>query len=311
MAIHARRFGFEFEFGGMSEAEVAVLVRDVLGGAERQVSRYEWEIQVAELGAFRVEADSRVFTEKAHSALREMTGEPVANHALDLLREMSRSVVPVEIVTPPLTEEDFPKLELLVGRLAEAGAWGAQGQVIAPFGFQINAEVDPIETEGVLAVLRAFLVLYEELAAETDLSRKLSGFIADFTPDLKLLVLDPEYAPSWEAWVRDFLARNPTRNRPLDLLPLLRHTNPDEVREALSPKEWSLVKPRPAYHYRLPDCRIGEEGWSVTLEVERWRRIEALASDRDTLLRMCGAYFSTMVGEPGISPGGVRQWFMS
>jgi hypothetical protein len=40
-----------------------------------------------------------------------------------------------------------------------------------------------------------------------------------------------------------------------------------------------LVKPRPTWHWRLPDSRVGAPGWSILPAWERWVEVERLASD--------------------------------
>ena len=40
---------------------------------------------------------------------------------------------------------------------------------------------------------------------------------------------------------------------------------------------------RPTFHYRLPNSRIDEAGWSVSREWNIWMRIENLANDDDAL----------------------------
>ncbi|MEM6354465.1 MAG: amidoligase family protein, partial [Pseudomonadota bacterium] len=75
---------------------------------------------------------------------------------------------------------------------------------------------------------------------------------------------------------------NPTRNRPLDLLPILADLDADRVRAALPSEK---IKPRPAYHYRLPDCRIDDAAWSPRDEWLRWLAVERLAANSALLER--------------------------
>jgi hypothetical protein len=73
-------------------------------------------------------------------------------------------------------------------------------------------------------------------------------------------VLAPGYRPDLAGLAGDYLAANPTRDRGLDLLPVLLHLDPARVRAAL-PRE--KVGARPALHYRLPRARVGEPGWGI------------------------------------------------
>ena len=34
--------------------------------------------------------------------------------------------------------------------------------------------------------------------------------------------------------------------------------------------ELDLINPRPAFHYRLPNCHLHNPEWSIQKEVQRW-----------------------------------------
>ena len=93
--------------------------------------------------------------------------------------------------------------------------------------------------------------------------------------------------------IDDYLAFNPTRNRDLDMLPLLLHLDGARVRAAL-PNE--KINGRPAFHYRLPDARVSDPGWSVAPDWNRWVAVERLASDRERL-ESVGLAFLAFEGE--------------
>jgi hypothetical protein len=72
------------------------------------------------------------------------------------------------------------------------------------------------------------------------------------------------------------------------MLPLFTFLAPDKVRAAVDDPR---LKARPALHYRLPDSRIDEPGWSVVTEWNRWARtVEALADDPGRLAEMMAGY---------------------
>ena len=50
------------------------------------------------------------------------------------------------------------------------------------------------------------------------------------------------------------------------------------------------MSPRPAYHYRLPNCRIDEPGWSIAAEWGRWVLVERLAARPDFSERLSRTY---------------------
>ena len=89
------------------------------------------------------------------------------------------------------------------------------------------------------------------------------------------------------AFIDDYLAANPTRNRDLDLLPLLHYFDETRVRAVL-PNE--KINGRPTFHYRLPDARVSDPGWSIAPDWNRWVCVERLAADRERLDAVGAAY---------------------
>ena len=93
-----------------------------------------------------------------------------------------------------------------------------------------------------------------------------------------------------ERLIDDYLRHNPTRNRALDLLPVLAHLDRDRVLSQAEGKH--LVKPRPAFHYRLPNCMVDEADWTLASEWNRWVMVERLAGDPERLGRMSRRYLA-------------------
>src|SRR3954463_16744587 len=88
----------------------------------------------------------------------------------------------------------------------------------------------------------------------------------------------------------DYLTHNPTRNRPLDMLPLLAFNVPGLMeRPGLAGQK---VRPRPTFHYRLPDSSIDEDGWSIAEEWGRWVLVERLADDPTLAARFAREYLN-------------------
>jgi len=98
------------------------------------------------------------------------------------------------------------------------------------------------------------------------------------------VVLAPGYAPDLDGLVDDYLKYNPTRNRGLDLLPILAMHDLEKVK-AIS-EEPELVRARPAYHYRLPNSMIEDRSWSLAAEWNRWVLVERLAACPELCLPM-------------------------
>ena len=53
----------------------------------------------------------------------------------------------------------------------------------------------------------------------------------------------------------------------------------DRVLAAVNKEERTLLSARPAFHYRLPDCRLGDKSWRIANEWNRWWYVEMMASD--------------------------------
>ena len=53
------------------------------------------------------------------------------------------------------------------------------------------------------------------------------------------------------------------------------HLDKQRVRNTVKDE---LVKSRPTYHYRLPNCQISMKSWDIQIEWQRWLLVEKLAS---------------------------------
>jgi hypothetical protein len=122
-----------------------------------------------------------------------------------------------------------------------------------------------------------------------DATRDLLGFADPFPIEYIRKLANPDYWPAMDDFIDDYLAANPTRNRDLDLLPLLLHFDERRVRAVL-PNE--KINGRPTFHYRLPDARVSDPGWSIAPDWNRWIAVERLASDRNRLDAVSAAYLA-------------------
>ncbi len=103
-------------------------------------------------------------------------------------------------------------------------------------------------------------------------------------------MLQPDYPADVGRLIDDYLEHNPTRNRPLDLLPVLAYLDKDRVMSKV--EDPHLVKARPAYHYRLPNCLTDEPNWRIAREWNTWVAVERLAADADKLAAMSRDYIT-------------------
>lgn len=271
-----RRVGVELEFLGPSALEAARIVAGLFEGEAREDGKHRARIATPEFGDFVAELD-------VGAAHRDPAAAPIFSEAFDLwVREIVGDIgavlAPMEIVCPPIPLPRAHALDALTDRLRRSGASGAGASPFYAFGAQLNIELLDRSAESILAYLRAFLLLRDWLRDEivVEPSRRIAPFAAPLPMDYARLLLSATYAPDLPALIDDYLEFNPTRNRELDLLPLLRFLDEPRVVSALPDEK---INARPAFHYRLPNMALEKPGWRIGLEWERWRRIEALAAD--------------------------------
>ena len=264
-----RRAGIEIEFGGLTEQQAAEIARKALGGRVEAMGPHELRLVDSRAGTLKLYLDT---------AFRDKVGGTLGEIGLNL----SRAVVPVEIVTPPLTPDLLPEIDRLRRALRGAGADGSREGLLLGFGLHLNVEVAGMESGDILPVLRAYALVEDWLrhADPMDSSRRLLPF-SDPYPRRFIDALAEAQDWTMEDIFTAYLHFNPTRNRGLDLLPLLAHLDPDRVLEVLT--AFGAVSPRPAFHYRLPDSRVDEAGWSIAYEWNRWIIVERLAAAPDLL----------------------------
>jgi hypothetical protein len=288
-----RRAGFEFEYAGPDIKTSARIVGDVFGGEHVARSTFEHVLRTS-LGDFSVEIDASLLKDKKYEKpLRAIGIDPGRTDTQwleDVLLGTFSTLVPIEIGTPPIPIDSLDKLDELREQLRLACAKGTRASILYAFGFHINPEI-PSDDPGVIRdFIRAFLLLYPWMKqrAEVDLTRRVSPYINSFPDDYARLILSEDYPRSRDRLIDDYLAYNPTRNRPLDMLPVLAHLDRGRVMERV--EDPHLVKPRPAFHYRLPNCMLDEPHWRVAREWNTWVMVERLAYDPDRLAEMSREY---------------------
>ncbi|MDT8407972.1 MAG: amidoligase family protein [Wenzhouxiangellaceae bacterium] len=286
-----RRIGVEMEMAGVSAEAIGHAVVEIVGGRQQRESAFLRHVRDASLGDFRVELDADVLTSRAYLKSLRKLGIDIEPGQLreNLETAMSRVaglLVPHELVCPPVAFEALPKIDAIRAGLNRAGARGTHSSALYAFGLQFNIEVHSFEAADLLAVLRAFFLCFDEIIAREgiDFSRKLTPFVQRFPENYIEHVLDPDYAPDPEQLIDDYLRFTPTRNRPLDLLPLFAWLDEDRVMAA--PVERRLIKKRPTWHYRLPNCLIDDPDWTLARPWLEWARIERLAADPESIERL-------------------------
>ena len=271
----ARRVGVEIELGGLDEARVAALVAERLDGRAEQEDSHIWAVSGSDIGDVAVYLD--IFLRKAQkSRLRDL--------ALDLGRE----VVPVEIVTEPIDMEGLARLEDLRDALRDAGALGSGAGLVFGFGVHFNIEVASGEDADTMRPLLAYALIEDWLrsAYPIDESRRLLPFTDPYPTEFVRTLIGAGPGAARDLVTGLYLELTPSRNRGLDMLPLLAHFDEARIAAAISDK----TSARPAFHFRLPDCRIDEADWTLAGEWWRWVAVERVARDDALLRRLSDAW---------------------
>ncbi|WP_281950417.1 amidoligase family protein [Nitrosophilus kaiyonis] len=283
-----RKVGFEIEYSGITLKECAAIIIELFGGKIIKDKVYFIKIKDTIFGDFILYIDSKFLREFEEKYKNLFLDKKEIENIEDILLSISETIVPYEIVTPPIKLDSLQKIETLREKLKKRGALGTKSSIFFAFGLHINIETYSFEPSEILDILRSFLILYDWIKEKSniDLTRKLTWFIDPFEIDYILKVIDLDYRPDIDNLIADYILYNPTRNRALDLLPLFAFIN-ENVKKKL-PNE--KISPRPAFHYRLPNSRIDEDDWSIAKEFNYWSLIEHLAYQKTKLKKLCTEY---------------------
>jgi hypothetical protein len=273
-------------------AEAAEAVRAAYDGETRQDHEHRYVVATG-LGEFEVTYDTSLLSKKKYEQIvdRLGLGDGVKGVVEGALERVGNAVLALEVGTPPIPGDRLGELNRLEHALRARNAEGTRAGLFYAFALHFNPEaVDPADGRGIAATLRAFLLLYHWLfrTEKIDLTRRVFPFINPFPEAYARRVIDPDYSPDVARLAADYVAHNPTRNRPLDLLPILAFNDPDLMkRPELADQK---VGPRPTYHYRLPNSLIDDPNWSIAEEWGRWVLVERLASDEELMGRLARDY---------------------
>ena len=301
-----RKAGFEFEFGNLPILETARALQDSLGGDLEVKSPFEATLGNSRLGRLKIERDADILKSMKYRRWLEQLGVEFSPgsfaHGIETnIDNASKTLVPCEVVTEPIPFDRLPILDDLVATLNSLGAEGTQHSMIYAFGLHINPTLPARDAATLTHFIQAFLLLHSWIieASNIDITRRyLTKYIDPFPQEYMELVLTDTYAPAMNDLLRDYLQHNPTRNRALDMLPILFEIDSTEVLNSVNDDERNLIKGRPAFHYRLPDCKVNVPGWSVATAWNQWVYIEILARDQKLLQelinewRRCNRKFS-------------------
>lgn len=296
-----RKTGFELEFASVDIARCADDVVSIFGGTALRKNSMLFHVSDTIVGDFRIELDA-VFAQKIAAQLETPSevkkpsppGESdikLRTKLSEWLHKAAAEIIPLEIVSPPISEKNLPKLEELRLKLHNDNAQGTGAGIFYGFGMHINPEIHSSDTSEILDIMRAFVLLYPWLKSvlKVDLSRRVTHFIDPFPVKYAQKITSVDYAPSLKELMEEYVADNPTRNRALDLLPLFSHLEPAFFKTLPLPENEKLNS-RPTFHYRLPNCELDNPHWCIARDWNSWVRIEELAADKKTLKQMMQSY---------------------
>ena len=291
-----RSVGFEFEFTGVEMNDAAEMISDLYGGKIEQISGYEYKVNDTEFGDFSLELDASLFLNKKYEKVLKTVGLDVnklknKEKLEEALRDMASTVVPFEIITPPIGFSDLKRLNELVDRLREWKAKGTGDSFFYAFGLHLNPEVPELSADSLLRHLKAYVMLdgWIRKDADVNISRKITPYINEYEMDYIRFILREDYQPGLEELIRDYFTFKNSRNRPLDMLPVFMFME-KEFTSGLMKEE--LTSARPTFHYRLPNCSLGDESWSLAAEWNRWVLVEKLADDEQSLSQYSRAFLN-------------------
>lgn len=292
-----RRVGVELEMSGLDLDTLAGLVAGFFELDITSDGRYERRLRGDPEGDWVIELDYDLLKKLGREDLdAESLAGQINKTTEEALAWAAEAIVPLEIVGPPLPLDRLNEVEALISYLRETGAKGTSESIFNAFGMQFNPELPSHEARMITACLKAFMCLYDWLLvrADVDFSRRVTSYVDPFPTDYVKKLLAADYWPDLETLIDDYLADNPTRNRALDMLPLFMFLDEERVRAATDD---TLIKARPTFHYRLPDCKVDEPDWGLHVAWNDWVEVERLAADENRLQACCEAYLD-FLGSP-------------
>lgn len=285
-----RRIGVELEMSGLELDTLASLVANHFSLTISSDGRYARTLKGDSSGDWGVELDYDLIKKLGRKQQHNKTFIDQVNRSTEeLLAWAAKALVPVEVISPPLPWDRLNEVEGLVKRLHKKGAKGTADRAVNAFGMQLNPELASHEANHITACLKAFMCLYDWLykRANIDLTRRITSYVDPFPATYIKKIIKTDYWPNLTDLIDDYLVDNPTRNRALDMLPLFKHLDEQRV---LDKTDDELIKARPTFHYRLPNCDIDNPQWGIYQAWNDWVEVERLADDDSRLQACCQAY---------------------
>ena len=299
-----RSVGYEFEFTGVEMENVADVISSLYGGKVKKISTYVIEVQKTDFGTFTLELDAQLLRDKKYEKSLKSIGVDLSQfkniESIEgALKDMASSIVPFEIITPPIKFSKMAELNRLLDELRKWKAKGTGSSMFYAFGLHINPEISDDSTQSLVNHMRAYMLLDPWIRRDADInmSRRITPYINEYKEGYKSLLFSSGYNPSLRELISDYFTYGNSRNRPLDMLPLFMHLDEEHTSTLLND---AITSSRPTYHYRLPNCSIEDPDWKLADEWNRWVLVEKLAEDERSLKQYAKAYLKmkreTMIG---------------
>jgi hypothetical protein len=286
-----RRVGVEIELSGIHIDKLVTLTHHRFGGRVKPVTSFEALIENTRFGTFKIELDQTDLKQLGRDlrAQNNRLADDIESLAGDLSLAMLKNIVPLEIVTPPIPFSQLPSLDALVTDLRSEGAKGTHESLIYAFGLHFNPELPDLEPHTLLHYMQAFACLQDWLVSveRPDISRRVTPYIDPWPKEYCRLLTHPDYNPDLGTLMGDYIQNNPTRNRTLDMLPMIRWLDEPLL---LSKLKDARIGKRPTLHYRLPNSDISNPEWTPGVSWQYWLQVELLANNPEHLKDMCRHY---------------------
>lgn len=290
-----RRVGIEIEYAGVDLKQSAEIVQAVAGGDIEQESAFRYKIRNTEHGDYTIEVDASLLQEQKYEKYLQQAGIDIDKLDLrapleNLITSAAATLVPNEIVSPPIPLDALGVIDEIRAGLVKREAHGTQAFILYGFGVHMNPELPDKKAQTLLAYLQAFVLLYDWICEKTcvDWTRRIGPYINPYPKDYINLILSADYNPDIDTLIADYIQHVPSRNHALDMLPAFTWIRGDTLLQQL--REPDLIKPRPAFHYRLPNCLLDDPDWRIAHEWNYWIAIEQLAADTDRRQRLANRY---------------------
>ncbi|MGK9167836.1 amidoligase family protein [Inquilinus limosus] len=271
---------------GPSARRAARALAAGVGGEVVEEDAHALAVRGSALGDLAVELDLRYAHPQRHGKTLPVRIGPRGAAGLGWLVS---GAVPRELIVPPLPVERLAEVDRALDVLRAAGARGRGATLFGSLGLHFNIDAPAADLRRITAIMVAFGLMESRLRREIADGRwRLERHLPPpYPPAFLHRIAAPDYRPDQAGLIDDYLAANPTRDRGLDLLPLLLSLDPARVRARLP---YEKIAARPVFHYRLPQAHLGAVGWSIAPDWNRWVAVERLAADGERLAAAARAY---------------------